>query len=84
MQAGWCEGGQLTATAAAAVPACLLLAVSTACKPSATCDSPPQDEGVAFLLTESQLVDERMLVLVNDLLASGEVPGGRGAAAEVA
>ena len=35
-----------------------------------------QDEGVAFLLTESQIVDERMLVLVNDLLASGEVPGG--------
>lgn len=38
--------------------------------------STPQDEGVAFLLTESQVVDEKMLVLVNDLLASGEVPGG--------
>lgn len=33
-----------------------------------------QDEGVLFLLVESQLVDERMMVYVNDLLASGEVP----------
>lgn len=31
---------------------------------------------MVFLLTESQVVDENMLVLVNDLLASGEVPGG--------
>lgn len=30
---------------------------------------------MAFLLTESQVVDEKMLMLVNDLLASGEVPG---------
>ncbi|KAI8464229.1 MAG: flagellar alpha dynein [Monoraphidium minutum] len=31
-------------------------------------------EGLMFLLTDSQIVDERMLVSVNDLLASGEVP----------
>ncbi|GBF96391.1 dynein heavy chain axonemal [Raphidocelis subcapitata] len=31
-------------------------------------------EGLLFLLTDSQIVDERMLVSVNDLLASGEVP----------
>ena len=33
-----------------------------------------QDEGIMFLLTDSQVVDERMLVFVNDLLASGEIP----------
>ncbi|KIY98975.1 dynein heavy chain, partial [Monoraphidium neglectum] len=31
-------------------------------------------EGLLFLLTDSQIVDERMLVSVNDLLASGEIP----------
>lgn len=31
-------------------------------------------EGLLFLLTDSQVVDERMLVYVNDLLASGEIP----------
>ena len=30
-------------------------------------------QGVTFLLTEAQIVDERFLVLINDLLASGEV-----------
>lgn len=30
-------------------------------------------EGLLFLLTDSQIVDERMLVSVNDLLASGEI-----------
>lgn len=27
-----------------------------------------------FLFTDSQIVDERMLVFINDLLASGEIP----------
>lgn len=31
-------------------------------------------EGLLFLLTDSQIVDEKMLVYVNDLLASGEIP----------
>ncbi len=31
-------------------------------------------EGLCFLLADSQVVDERMLVFVNDLLASGEIP----------
>ncbi len=31
-------------------------------------------EGVLFLFTDSQIVDERMLVYINDLLASGEIP----------
>eukprot|EP00878_Enallax_costatus_P012531 GHUV01013087.1.p1 GENE.GHUV01013087.1~~GHUV01013087.1.p1 ORF type:complete len:2750 (+),score=1040.15 GHUV01013087.1:633-8882(+) len=31
-------------------------------------------EGLMFLFTDSQIVDERMLVYVNDLLASGEIP----------
>jgi len=31
-------------------------------------------EGLLFLLTDSQIVDEKMLVFVNDLLASGEIP----------
>ncbi|KAM6469113.1 dynein axonemal heavy chain 9 [Liasis olivaceus] len=30
--------------------------------------------GTVFLLTDAQLADERFLVLVNDLLASGEIP----------
>jgi hypothetical protein len=46
-------------------------------------------EGLMFLLTDSQIVDERMLVYINDLLASGEIPdlfaqvrvGGGGVAA---
>lgn len=31
-------------------------------------------EGLMFLFTDSQIVDERMLVFINDLLASGEIP----------
>jgi hypothetical protein len=31
-------------------------------------------EGIMFLFTDSQIVDERMLVYVNDLLSSGEIP----------
>jgi dynein heavy chain len=30
--------------------------------------------GVVFLMTDSQVADEKFLVLVNDLLASGEIP----------
>lgn len=30
--------------------------------------------GTVFLLTDGQIADEKFLVLVNDLLASGEVP----------
>lgn len=32
-----------------------------------------KDEGVVFLLTDGQIPDERFLVLLNDLLASGEI-----------
>ena len=31
-------------------------------------------EGLMFLFTDSQVVDERMLVYINDLLSSGEIP----------
>eukprot|EP00891_Asterochloris_glomerata_P001316 jgi/Astpho2/1316/Aster-06188 len=31
-------------------------------------------EGLMFLFTDSQIVDERMLVYINDLLSSGEIP----------
>ncbi|DBA86689.1 TPA: Dynein alpha chain, flagellar outer arm [Trebouxia sp. C0004] len=31
-------------------------------------------EGIMFLFTDSQIVDEKMLVYVNDLLSSGEIP----------
>lgn len=31
--------------------------------------------GTVFLLTDAQVPDERFLVLINDLLASGEIPG---------
>ena len=31
--------------------------------------------GVIFLMTDAQVSDERFLVLINDLLASGEIPG---------
>ena len=31
--------------------------------------------GTVFLLTDAQVPDEQFLVLINDLLASGEVPG---------
>ena len=30
--------------------------------------------GTVFLLTDAQVPDERFLVLINDLLASGEIP----------
>ena len=33
-----------------------------------------KEEGVVFLLTDSQITDERFLVYVNDLLASGKIP----------
>lgn len=33
-----------------------------------------QGEGILFLFTDTQIVDEKMLVYVNDLLASGEIP----------
>lgn len=31
-------------------------------------------EGLMFLFTDSQIVDEKMLVFINDLLSSGEIP----------
>jgi hypothetical protein len=31
-------------------------------------------EGIMFLFTDSQIIDEKMLVYINDLLASGEIP----------
>lgn len=31
-------------------------------------------EGVMWLFTDSQITDEKFLVFINDLLASGEVP----------
>ena len=31
--------------------------------------------GMVFLMTDSQVADEKFLVLINDLLASGEIPG---------
>ncbi len=31
-------------------------------------------EGILFLFTDSQIIDERMLVYINDLLSSGEIP----------
>lgn len=33
-----------------------------------------KNTGVVFLLTDAQVPDERFLVLINDLLASGEIP----------
>jgi dynein heavy chain len=33
-----------------------------------------KDEGLSFLFTDSQITDERFLVCINDLLASGEIP----------
>jgi len=33
-----------------------------------------RDEGVMFLLTDSQITNERFLIFLNDLLASGDVP----------
>ena len=33
-----------------------------------------KEEGITFLLTDSQITNERFLIFVNDLLASGEVP----------
>ena len=32
-------------------------------------------QGVMFLMTDAQVADEKFLVLINDLLASGEIPG---------
>jgi len=31
--------------------------------------------GIVFLMTDAQVADEKFLVLINDLLASGEIPG---------
>lgn len=31
--------------------------------------------GTVFLMTDSQVAEEEFLVLINDLLASGEIPG---------
>ena len=33
-----------------------------------------KDEGILFLFTDSQIANERFLVFLNDLLASGEIP----------
>ena len=33
-----------------------------------------KEEGVMFLLTDSQIVNERFLIYINDLLASGNIP----------
>lgn len=33
-----------------------------------------KDEGTLFLFTDSQIVNERFLVSINDLLASGNIP----------
>lgn len=33
-----------------------------------------KDEGLLFLLTDSQITNERFLIYVNDLLASGNIP----------
>ena len=33
-----------------------------------------KNQGVVFLLTDAQVPDEKFLVLINDLLASGNIP----------
>ena len=33
-----------------------------------------REEGVVLLLTDSQITDERFLIFINDLLASGNIP----------
>jgi len=33
-----------------------------------------KDESIVFLFTDSQITDERFLVYINDLLASGDIP----------
>lgn len=33
-----------------------------------------KEEGLSFLFTDSQIVDEKMMVFINDLLASGDIP----------
>jgi dynein heavy chain len=33
-----------------------------------------KDEGVSFLLTDSQITNERFLIFINDLLANGNIP----------
>jgi hypothetical protein len=33
-----------------------------------------KEEGVMFLLTDSQITNERFLIYINDLLASGNIP----------
>lgn len=33
-----------------------------------------REEGLSFLFTDSQIVDERMMVFINDMLASGDIP----------
>lgn len=39
--------------------------------PHQACVAPRAGEGIMFLFTDSQIIDEKMLVYVNDLLASG-------------
>jgi len=34
-----------------------------------------KNEGIMWLMTEGQIIDERFLVFINDLLASGEISG---------
>ena len=33
-----------------------------------------KEEGIMFLLTDSQITNERFLIYINDLLASGNIP----------
>lgn len=33
-----------------------------------------KNAGIMFLMTDSQVADEKFLVLINDMLASGEIP----------
>lgn len=33
-----------------------------------------KEEGIMFLLTDSQITNERFLIFINDLLASGNIP----------
>jgi len=33
-----------------------------------------KSESIMFLMTDSQVADERFLVLINDMLASGQIP----------
>lgn len=41
---------------------------------SYVCQAGNKDEGLMFLLTDSQITNERFLIYINDLLASGNIP----------